>query len=251
MKGIYRIYVSPSPGAIFSRIWHEEEERKWHSFLFICRSLVADGLQYRVVLERIGERVALTVRAWGRPLLRPLQKRKAPASLPSPLSKVQCQARLEEARKDLAFCYLHVRTWMQENVSPSSCFPRGSVTTSESRERYRIGRAIAKIIARYGTAEPLRFAAEDYAELDLAAGRRALRASELSAQQKEVGYLPTIARVYAGCWAPKRVGARSPRSTPAVSSASTRNLIHDCLAARIDREYWEEMVRLCELKKNP
>jgi hypothetical protein len=82
---------------------------------------------------------------------------------------------------------------------------------------------------------------------------RIKRESELDKRGRELGYLRWVARTYAGCWSPGRVGEtrwrrqvrekeeRKVREREAVGSVDP---IRGFLAAQEEAQYWGDMVRL-------
>lgn len=231
----------------------------------VCQSLARQGVQYDTVIERkhAGSlancprtNIQITIRAHGTPQI----KRNKPKSVKfTPVAAItsdQITRRLTESQRaaDNAKDGF-VRNLKYQSRDRSREY---EPTWKDRNERRRIGRAVAKIVARRKTKDPAHITTQDYAELDAVIGRKVERQSKISDRYLESGYLHWFVKRYAGSW---RFNVKMPKS-PATSEETRPNLgFAGCkpfyeprsnqfnaaqafLGAKADLEYWQEMARL-------
>ena len=84
---------------------------------------------------------------------------------------------------------------------------------------------------------------EDYADLDIACGRKVDRQSKVSerSMDRHHGYLGWIVSYYAGSW---RFGHDKPKEIDTTEEDGSPNCIQSFLNVKLEVEYLTEMVRL-------
>ena len=155
-----------------------------------------------------------------------------PSIATAPLTSVQCKKREAEAVKTVANLYSRIRQQLHEQWKPYK-YEFANIYRPAKRQK-AIGHALAKIIARHRDRTPFRYSITDYKELDAACGHRVKRESQLPDRYCLTEYI--CKNEAFGRWdKPKK---HAPSTTPEYSAVKEYGL------AKLDLEYWQEMVRL-------
>jgi len=251
----------------------------WHAFAAHCRSLARDGLQYRITLQPFAARPHILIEASGI-----IGRRKPPArsnGLPALVTEQQAtkrladaEALLKERRWDLARKW---GWWRQETYQRE--YDPAAVKMRRTFGRWLAGRLARRCGCRgtrrdyEQTMDGLVPNLSDYKSADETFGRRIPRLSELPLHDRERrGWVRSIAQglgVYWGWRTPKTEpdpgvpyaldsDDETPRLAPAawVERFLARPGIQIELSelaayrrAKVDVEYWREMLRLLEERK--
>jgi choline dehydrogenase-like flavoprotein len=185
-------------------------------------------------------------------------KASTPKQAPPPVPPLESlRKRLNEAQKTLQSARHRLPTNLRNQWRPGGYdYCRDGewmIREVESRTKHRaIGRTVAKILSRHGVhAEHAehsiyRYKPEDYADLDIACGRKVDRQSKVSERSldRHHGYLGWIVNYYAGSWRFGRKKAEEFAEDRSMIECREKNAIQSFLEVNLEVEYLTEMVRL-------
>ncbi len=155
-----------------------------------------------------------------------------PSIATAPLTSVQCKKREAEAVKSVENLYAAIGRKLHKQWKPDS-YP---CRYDESKNRHQaIGHALAKVIARHKDRTPFRYSTTDYKELDAACGHRVKRESQLPSHYTYLTEYICKQEAF-GRW--DKIKKHVPTDAPQYSAIKEYGL------AKLDLEYWQEMVRL-------
>ena len=224
--------------------------RPWHLLRVHCESLHRSGLDYHVRFDLPGNTITVTAEG------QPIPRRRAPPAhrtlLPDPMTPAHaqrglaCQRELE--RTTLDRIWDRWRWWRAHG----SGYYRVDYSPERERKQARFGAWLASRIARQ--ARRLRVGWEfkpdqdDYRSCDEALGWKCPRLSKLNKRERDKGWIKAVARCYLGRDI-ELVGDRKARAWGRAraeypSTLTMPDLIREYRRAKIDLEYWGEMVRL-------
>jgi hypothetical protein len=233
----------------------------------ICRSLERQGMKYETVIERRSARslanapsvmVQLTIRGISAPRRGKVRALKTAPKVEAPKqTQAQRERELTLAIKHLSHCRERLKENLKGRHAPESLrsYARQGESLETIAKHRKIGRAVARIIARHRTRDPWQITKQDYADLDQALGARVIRVSQLDTRGRDRGYLPTIIKNYAcGYYCVDKARPEAPEARENLGfvgcapfyapGESEYNPIQNFILACADVEYWQELVRL-------
>lgn len=224
-----------------------EFARPWHLLRVHCESLYRSGLPYRVYFDLPTGKVVIFAKGAPDPIPPPRPPRYA---LPPKITLAQAQRGLADQlqlvnrlRDQVADQW---RSWRGPDYSPP-------YNPTQRTKRARFGRWLASTCARQQNrlrmGWELHIGKGEYASCDAALGWRCPRQSQLTTGECSRGWLWAVAYRYLGQRIQikpfrKRPANPSPASSPTTTTTTQLDRIRTYRAAKIDLEYWHEMIRL-------
>lgn len=210
----------------------------------IRKSLTRDGIAFT---EEVDESNTIIIQACGTMAKRHSHRAPSRGAAPPPMLTVeQCEKRLAEAKKEV----LNFRESFKRSMASNSKTWSHYCHDIHSRAWHRkVGRAVAKLIARHGGREThFTVTKDDYAMLDKALGRKVKRESALP--NCYTGIVEYLVKVEArGIWKRKAPRIKTNTYGP-FEQGDRRNQdrvpldISRFLELKADYEHWREMVTL-------
>lgn len=238
-----------------SQTWGTDEKFavRWSGIVEICRTLDRDKADYKAYFELRGVAreawFVIEVSGGQAKALKP--KTSARVSPPALKTLKQCQKELADAERELKEKPEVIRRIMRNNLQITSRYgPR----TYRRAEKRKFGRALAVLMAdlkKFKNAVPTDLtvpqSVNDYKRLDSVFGFKVLRVSKMDTREKERGYWETLLLNHGGHYVKKEQDARQNFGYNGTVMSTFRAWQN----ARIDAEYWREMVRLVQSNEQP
>jgi hypothetical protein len=229
----------------------EELARPWHLLRVHCESLHRSGLPYQVQFDLPGERIV--VLAEGTP--QPIPPRRPPRYAILPPRMTLAQARQGLAEQLQLVSRLRCNVTLQWRRWRYTTQPEYKNRTQQFKDRRRaFGWWLASVCARHRNrlrmGWELRPDKVDYASCDAALGWRCPRKSQLTKHERNRGWLWALAYRYLGLPIVIEPFFRRtmapPQANPAQAGQPATQLdrITAYRDAKVDLEYWQEMICL-------
>lgn len=239
MNGIYRLYGTTSVGPSTDEKSIIKQALANPRMAAIIRSLTADGLRYSVSVEAHPQ-PSVVVRAHGTPTKRRKCAGTRRFAAPKPLTSEQIEKQLSKAVQSEELCRSRLKDHLREQ-SQDGIWPAPRYDCKRAERQRKVGRAVARIIARHHSRDPYHFSNQDYTEADAACGTRVQRASQLGKYDREQPYLAYIVKYFG--FSSREFEPRPRISAEEGKTAHRYDYVGAYLEAKAEVEFWRE----CEL----